>query len=76
MRTWRRAGRTDLLSQAYTRRSKGEVVLRLTANGRCMHLGRGNRCGIYPLRPANCSVFPVGAEPCLSAREETLGIID
>jgi hypothetical protein len=70
-----RAERPDLLNRAYIRRSNGTVLLRLE-QGACVHLGRGNRCNIYPLRPGNCSEFPVGAEPCLAARLETLGIVD
>jgi Fe-S-cluster containining protein len=71
---WRRT-RPDLVSRDYIRRSNGTVLLRL-AKGACVHLGDGNRCAIYPLRPGNCSEFPVGAEPCLAARLETLGVVD
>jgi hypothetical protein len=70
-----RAERPELLGRAYLRRSNGTVLLRVV-DGACVHLGEGNRCRIYPLRPGNCSAFPVGAEPCLAARLETLGIVD
>lgn len=70
-----RAERPELLGPAYVRRSNGTVLLKL-AEGACVHLGKGNRCQVYPLRPDNCSEFPVGAEPCLAARLETLGIVD
>jgi Fe-S-cluster containining protein len=35
-----------------------------------------NRCAIYAIRPFNCSVFPVGSEACLAARESTLHVRD
>jgi uncharacterized protein len=74
--TWKRAGRADLLSRAYVRTSKGKKLLRLTEKGTCVHLGPSNKCAIYRLRPANCSEFPAGAETCLAARLDTLGITD
>jgi hypothetical protein len=70
-----RAEKPALLRRSYLRRSNGTVLLRLV-EGACVHLGNGNRCGIYRLRPGNCREFPVGAEPCLAARLETLGIVD
>jgi uncharacterized protein len=73
---WKRLGRADLLDRAYVRRSAGVALLRLTAKGACVHLGPSNRCAIYRLRPGNCSEFPVGAETCLAARLDTLGITD
>jgi uncharacterized protein len=73
---WTRRGRTDLFGRAFVRTSKGVKLLRAAANGACVHLGRGNRCAIYRLRPGNCSAFPVGAETCLAARLDTLGIVD
>ena len=76
LRAWRRAERRDLLSRAYLKRSNGQIVLRLTTTGRCLHLDSGNRCRIYELRPSNCRAFPVGSEACLAARLETLGIVD
>lgn len=76
-RAWRKAGRLDLGGRAYTRTSKGQVVLRLTKTQACVHLDEGTKkCGIYALRPFNCSAFPVASEPCLSAREESLGVVD
>ncbi len=50
------------------------MTLRFLANGRCRNLGADNKCAIYPIRPDNCSVFVVGSEACLSAREETLKV--
>jgi hypothetical protein len=72
---WQRK-RPELLNRAYIRRSRGTVLLRLAPGGACVHLGAQNRCAIYALRPGNCREFPVGAEPCLAARLETLGIVD
>lgn len=66
---WKQAGRDDLRGKAYTRNDKGDVVLRLkTEDKTCVHLN-GKFCGIYPLRPDNCSMFPAGSEPCLTSRE-------
>jgi uncharacterized protein len=73
---WKRRGRADLLDRSCVRASKGAKLLRLTAKGACVHLGPSNRCTIYRLRPGNCSAFPVGAETCLAARLDTLGIVD
>lgn len=77
MQRFRDAGRADLLGRAYVRRARdGKVTLRFAESGRCQHLKRDNKCRIYPIRPFNCSVFPVGSEACLAAREQTLGLID
>jgi uncharacterized protein len=73
---WKRRGRGDLLGRAYVRTSRGKKLLKLTAKGTCVHLRESNRCAIYRLRPGNCSAFPVGAETCLAARLDTLGIVD
>jgi hypothetical protein len=73
---WKRRERADLLGRRYVRASKGSKLLRLTAKGSCVHLGPSNRCAIYRLRPGNCRAFPVGAETCLAARLDTLGIVD
>lgn len=70
---WRAAGRDELTSKAYTRTSKGVVVLRLKQDKTCVHL-QGTLCGIYPLRPDNCSSFPVGSEPCLESRWQEFGL--
>jgi len=72
---FRRAKRLDLLGKAYLRRANGTVLLKLKGNA-CVHLGTKNMCQIYPLRPDNCSAFPVGSESCLAARLDTLDIID
>jgi uncharacterized protein len=73
---WRGAGRKDLINRAYLKRRDGKVTLRFLANGRCRNLGADNKCGIYAIRPDNCSVFVVGSEACLAAREDTLKIRD
>lgn len=74
---WSEAGRSDLHGRAYVRRKRdGHLVLRLHDSGRCLHLRRDKKCGIYALRPDNCSAFVVGSEACLAAREETLGLRD
>jgi len=73
---WRKAGRRDLIDKAYVKRSNGKVTLRFLDDGRCRNLGRDNKCGIYPIRPDNCSAFVVGSEACLAAREDTLKIRD
>jgi Fe-S-cluster containining protein len=73
---WREAGRKDLFDKAYLKKKNGRVTLRFLENGRCRNLGRDNKCGIYAIRPDNCSVFVVGSECCLAAREDTLKIRD
>ena len=74
---WRKAGRADLCDKAYIKRaSDGKVTLRFAASGKCQHLGRDKKCRIYSIRPDNCSVFVVGSEACLAAREDTLGLRD
>jgi hypothetical protein len=73
---WRRAGRADLARRSYTRRHGGFLMLRLReSDNACVHLD-GRSCGIYPLRPYVCRVFPVGCEGCLDARRLELGIVD
>jgi Fe-S-cluster containining protein len=75
-RRWREAGRGDLAGKAYVRTDRGEVVLRLRKDDKaCVHL-RGTLCGIYAVRPDNCSLFPAGSEPCLGSRKEELDIVD
>lgn len=74
---FRKAGRDELLGRAYIKRARdGKVTLRFADSGRCQHLGRDKKCRIYPIRPDNCSVFVVGSEACLAAREETLRLRD
>ncbi len=73
---WRDAGRKDLMGRAYLKRKDGKVTLRFAASGRCQNLAADNKCGIYAIRPDNCSAFVVGSEACLSAREDTLKIRD
>jgi hypothetical protein len=73
---WRDAGRKDLLGRGYLKRADGKVTLRFAESGRCQNLQRDNKCAIYAIRPDNCSVFPVGSEACLAAREETLALRD
>jgi uncharacterized protein len=74
---WRKAGRADLDDKAYIKRARdGKVTLRFADSGKCQHLGRDKKCRIYPIRPDNCSVFVVGSEACLAAREDTLGLRD
>jgi uncharacterized protein len=73
---WCVHGRADWSGRAYLRTSKGTRLLRLTNQGRCIHLKRDGRCRIYALRPDNCRAFPVGSEACLAARIDTLGIVD
>jgi len=66
------AGRDDLTTSKFIKRKKdGRVYLRFAKDGRCQHLADDLKCGIYALRPYNCSVFPVGSEACLAAREST-----
>lgn len=69
---FRAAGRDDLTTSAYIKRSRdGKVRLRFLGKGPCQHLATDNKCQIYVLRPFNCSVFPAGSEACLAAREST-----
>lgn len=74
---FREAGRADLTTSKYIKRSRdGKVRLRFLKGGRCQHLQTDNKCRIYAIRPFNCSVFPVGSEACLAARESTLDLRD
>lgn len=74
---FRAAGRHDLTKSPYVTRSKdGKVRLKFLKGGRCQHLAQDNKCHIYAIRPFNCSVFPVGSEACLAARESTLNLRD
>lgn len=73
---FREAGRKDLLGKAYIKRANGRVTLRFAPSGKCQHLKRDKKCRIYAIRPDNCSVFVVGSEACLAAREDTLGLRD
>ncbi len=66
---WRAAGRGELAGEGFLREVRGRRALRVLRGGDCVHL-RGNDCGIYELRPANCAAFPMGSEGCLSSREE------
>jgi Fe-S-cluster containining protein len=74
---FREGGRADLVHKDYIKRSRDGVIrLRFSPNGKCQHLRRDKKCGIYPIRPDNCSVFVVGSEACLAAREDTLKLRD
>jgi Fe-S-cluster containining protein len=75
---WKAAGRDDLFGKPYLRNVKGIVMLRLRNDEEknCVHLKSDNKCGIYAIRPYNCSSFPVGSEPCLESRREELDDID
>jgi hypothetical protein len=70
---FRDAGREELAGSRYVRRRNGKLTLRFAVDGRCQHLRRDLKCRIYEIRPFNCSVFPVGSEACLAARETTRG---
>lgn len=76
MERFRKGGRAQFARMPYARRSRGELVLRLAPDGACLHLGAGNRCGIYAIRPEMCRVFPIGSECCLSARAEEFDVYD
>jgi uncharacterized protein len=70
--TFREGGRPDLATTKFIKRKKdGKIYLRFAPDGRCQHLANDLKCRIYELRPFNCSVFPVGSEACLAAREST-----
>lgn len=73
---FRQGGRAQFARMPYARRSRGQLVLRLAPDRACLHLGIGNRCGIYAIRPEMCRVFPVGSECCLSARAEEFAWYD
>lgn len=69
---FREGGRPDLTTSRYIKRSRdGKIRLRFAKHSACQHLGTDLKCAIYTLRPFNCSVFPVGSEACLAAREST-----
>ncbi len=72
----RRGKAEHMLKPPYTRRKDGQLLLKVLSNGKCTHLGRGNKCAIYTHRPDACRYFPAGSECCLFAREEELGILD
>jgi Fe-S-cluster containining protein len=74
---FRRAGRDDLEKPPHAiRRKDGHLVLTLLPDGRCRQLDEKGRCGIYELRPAACSEFPMGSECCLYAREDAFQSYD
>lgn len=73
---FRAAGREDLLGSRFIQRRAGKIRLRFAPGGSCQHLKSDLKCRIYPIRPFNCSVFPVASEACLSARESTLSLRD
>ncbi len=74
---FRAAGRTDLLTKdRLVRRRDGKLRLRFLPSGRCPQLEQDNKCNAYACRPFNCSVFPMGTEACLAARESTLNLRD
>jgi Fe-S-cluster containining protein len=73
---FREGGRADLLKAPFSRTRDGKLVLTLLRSKDCRHLGRDNKCGIYPIRPDACSEFPVASECCLYAREEEMGVFD
>jgi uncharacterized protein len=74
---FRLAGRHDLLTkERLIRKKDGKLRLRFLPSGRCPQLQNDNKCNVYVARPFNCSVFPVGTEACLAARESTWNIRD
>lgn len=73
---FRAAGRQDLTTSTWIKRSGGKITLRMSPTGRCHNLLGDLKCRIYPIRPHNCRVFPMASEACLAARESTLGLRD
>jgi hypothetical protein len=74
---FRKGGRADLTKAPYVERRGGKLRLKFVGKGPCQHLNtRDLKCRIYPIRPFNCSVFPVASEACLAARESTRGFRD
>ncbi len=75
---FREGGRPDLVHKDYIKRHRdGRITLRFVpGRAPCQHLRRDKKCSIYAIRPDNCSVFVVGSEACLAAREDTLGLRD
>jgi len=57
------------------RDAEGRLLL-VFVDGRCPNLEVAGACRIYSERPDACREFPPGSEPCLAAREETLGLRD
>lgn len=76
LQRFRDGGRPDLTKQPYVERRGGKLRLRFIGGGACQHLKKDLKCRIYPIRPFNCSVFPVASEACLAARESTRGFRD
>lgn len=73
----RHAGFGFSLKAPYARRLDGKLALALVGEDlRCVHLAQDNACGVYLGRPDACSVFPMGSECCLHARETELGVFD
>lgn len=74
---FREGGRADLVHKDYIKRARdGRITLRFIGKGACQHLRKDKKCSIYAIRPDNCSVFVVGSEACLAAREDTLQLRD
>lgn len=77
LQRFRDGGRPDLTKKPYVERRGGKLRLKFVGEGPCQHLDtRDLKCRIYPIRPFNCSVFPMASEACLAARESTRGYRD
>ncbi len=44
------------------RLDSGETVLAATSDDRCIFLAGDGRCGVYPVRPLQCSTYPFWPE--------------
>lgn len=52
----------------YLARSDSDLVLQSRDDGRCILLGKDNRCRAYPVRPVQCATYPFWPELLKTAR--------
>lgn len=60
--------RSWLFRRYMARLADGELVLRSEPNGDCVFLDGEGRCGIYPVRPRQCSTYPFWPEVVTTSR--------
>ena len=68
VRRLRDAGYSALRARGLVRYQGGKLRLALAPGGACVLLGADQLCQAYQARPMACRAFPMGSEPCLSAR--------
>jgi hypothetical protein len=60
--------RAWLYRRYMTHDSERESVLRSKNNGECVFLSGDGRCGVYPVRPRQCSTYPFWPEVVMTSR--------